>query len=61
MTKPLKKPLNYDEQLDNLINNHALVIDDREKAIQILKQVSYYRLSAYGIGLKRIENQEFYM
>lgn len=60
MTKPLKKPLNYDEQLDNLINNHALVIDDREKAIQILKQVSYYRLSAYGIGLKRIENQEQY-
>lgn len=60
MTKPLKKPLNYDEQLDNLINNHALVIDDREKAIQILKQVSYYRLSAYGIGLKKIENQEQY-
>lgn len=56
----LKKPLTYDEQVDRLISAHNLTINDRGQAIEILKQVNYYRLTAYGIGLKKKEDREKY-
>lgn len=56
----LKKPLTYDEQIDRLINVHKLLIRDRTAAKQILEKVNYYRLSAYGIGLKKFPDTEEY-
>lgn len=56
----LKKALTYDEQVDRLEQYHSLVINDREKAIEILKSVNYYRLSGYGIGLKEPTDKEKY-
>ena len=59
--KPLKKPLCYEDQINRLIDTHALKIDDRQAAIDILSRVNYYRLSAFGIGLKQPENREKYL
>lgn len=56
----LKQALDYEQQVDRLIEFHKLNIDDRSKAIAILKKVNYYRLSAYGIGLKKKDNPEEY-
>ncbi len=60
LMKELKKALTFDEQVERLSNFHKLTIEDREKAIEILQKVNYYRLSAYGIGLKDRTNQEEY-
>ena len=56
----LKPPLTYEEQVNFLINEHKLTIGDRSVAINILKMISYYRLSGYGIGLMQKENQEWF-
>ncbi len=48
---PLKSPKTYAEQIQHLQENHGLLIEDPEKAKEILKTVNYYRLSAYGIDL----------
>lgn len=57
----LKKALTFDEQVDRLEKVHKLIIDDKIKAVEILRRVNYYRLSAYGIGLKNKDNIEEYM
>jgi len=57
----LKKALTYEEQVDHLINYHKLLVPDRDQAIYILRSVNYYRLSAYGIGLKKRDCPEDYM
>ena len=59
--KPLKKPLSYDDQVSRLIEVHALAIDNRQNAVDILSHVNYYRLSAYSIGLKQANNPEKYI
>ena len=56
----LKKPLTYEEQLVRLREGHGLMIENEAEAIDILARVNYYRLSAYGIGLKNRENPEKY-
>lgn len=48
----LKKPLTFDEQLDKLIA-HGMVISDREKAIDILKKVNYYRFTGYALQFRK--------
>lgn len=58
--KPLKEPRNYSEQIAHLKNYHGLQIDDVDGATRILRSVNYYRLSAYGIGLKQVNNPEVY-
>lgn len=58
---PLKPALTYAQQIDRLRNVHELTVDDDIKAIEILSRVNYYRLSAYGIGLKRPDNLEKYV
>ncbi len=57
----LKPALTYDQQIDRLIHVHNLIITDSDIAISILKRVNYYRLSGYGIGLKKNDNLEEYM
>ena len=61
LMKPLKTPLSYEDQITRLISEHALTIDDTQTATDILNRVNYYRLSAYGIGLKRSDDAEKYI
>ncbi|MCI6157766.1 MAG: Abi family protein [Peptoniphilaceae bacterium] len=56
----LKPALNYDDQIRKLRNEHNLSISDDEFAKEILRKVNYYRLSGYGIGLKKFNNKEYY-
>jgi Abortive infection bacteriophage resistance protein len=58
--KPLKPALTYTQQIKHLREKHGLIIDDEDRAIQILSTVNYYRLSAYGIGLKQ-KGSELYV
>lgn len=41
-----KQPLGYQEQLDRLISR-GLVVENKEKALHLLENLSYYRISAY--------------
>ncbi len=56
----LKTPKCYKCQVRGLIENHNLVIQDEQNAMNLLSSVNYYRLSAYGIGLKKKDNPEHY-
>lgn len=56
----LKPALKYDEQITKLRDNHNLSISDNKFAKEVLKKVNYYRLSGYGIGLKKVDNIEHY-
>lgn len=56
----LKPALNYEQQIIKLKVNHNLSITNSEHATQILKKVNYYRLSGYGIGLKKKNDKEKY-
>lgn len=58
--EPLKTPLSYEDQIKHLKEKHALAINDESEAKIILQRVNYYRLSAYGIGLKQETNNELY-
>ena len=57
----LKKALTYEEQVQQLKEKHNLFIESDDNACSILSRVNYYRLSAYGIGLKMIDNLELYV
>lgn len=52
----VKRPTTYIEQVE-LLRGRGLIISDYEDAIKILKQVNYYRLSAYMLSLKK--NDQF--
>lgn len=56
----LKPALKYDEQIIKLRDNHNLSISDNKFATEVLQKVNYYRLSGYGIGLKKFNNKEHY-
>jgi abortive infection bacteriophage resistance protein len=58
--KPLKKALTYEQQIEHLKNSHGLEIPNLDSALNILKRVNYYRLSAYGIGLKKDSDPEMF-
>lgn len=57
----LKPALTYDQQIDRLKNVHNLSIADDAAALEILKKVNYYRLSAYGLGLSKKDDKEKYI
>ncbi|HIW33068.1 MAG TPA: Abi family protein [Candidatus Paenibacillus intestinavium] len=48
----LKWPTTYKQQIDLLLSR-GVVIEDVEQATTILKHISYYRLTAYGLSLKQ--------
>lgn len=60
MHMKLKPALTYDQQIAKLVNGHHLKISDTKFAEKILMRVNYYRLSGYGIGLKKPNNGEYY-
>lgn len=47
----LKPPMSYVEQLNKLIE-HGIVVDDRNRAIDILKSVNYYRFAGYALQFR---------
>jgi abortive infection bacteriophage resistance protein len=47
-----KPPLTYDEQL-NLLLSRGLQVKDKEAARDLLKRISYYRLTAYCIPFQK--------
>lgn len=57
----LKIALTYEQQIERLKTIHNLTIEDDTEALSILKTINYYRLSAYGIGLKKNDNPEEYL
>ena len=52
----IKTPTTFEEQVDILISRN-LKVEDREKAIEVLSRINYYRLSAYMLTSKT--NDEF--
>lgn len=56
----LKPALTFDEQILKLREDHNLSIPNEKNAKEILEKVNYYRLSGYGIGLKKHDNKEHY-
>jgi len=48
----VKAPLPYEEQL-NLLKLRGLIVTNENDAIEILKRVSYYRLTAYALTFKK--------
>ena len=57
----LKPALTFDQQINRLKSVHNLSITDDTAALEILKRVNYYRISAYGIGLKKNDDKEKYV
>ena len=56
----LKKPLTFDEQLNMLIS-HGMVISDRNKAIDVLKKVNYYRFTGYALQFRKVPSSSDYI
>nr|WP_317357617.1 Abi family protein [uncultured Tyzzerella sp.] len=59
----MKKPTTYDEQIQ-LLKNHGLIIEDEEKAKNILSNLNYYSFTGYLLQFKNkngdyIENITF--
>ena len=61
MIPKLKPALEIEEQIKNLKIKHKLIINDTNRAKEILESVNYYRLTGYGLGLKRKGNEDEYI
>jgi len=55
MKEYTKPPLTYDEQVD-LLKSRGLLIPDEDRAVRLLSNISYYRLSAYMLPCKEIKD-----
>ncbi len=55
MVKYTKPALKFDEQI-TLLKSRGLVIEDEERAIRHLSNVSYYRMSAYMLPFKKMDD-----
>jgi len=51
-----KTPLSFEEQI-TLLKDRGLIIDDETKATQYLKEISYYRLSAYFLPYQELKDK----
>ena len=54
MTKPLKAPTTYKEQLDKLVSRGCSV-EDEAFCLKRLSEINYYRLSAYFLPFRNDE------
>ncbi len=55
----LKPPKTFEEQL-KIMRERGLIINDDDFAIDVLKRVNYYRLSAYTLTVKNRNTNKFY-
>lgn len=51
-----KIPTTHEQQIE-LLEKRGLEISDKDKAFRYLRQISYYRLSAYFLPYQRIKNE----
>lgn len=51
-----KIPLSYDDQLA-LLKKRGLVISDENKVLRYLKEISYYRLSAFFLSYQKVKDK----
>lgn len=56
----LKQPLSYEEQVEKLIS-HGIIVSDKEKVIDILERVNYYRLTGYALQFREKPNKSDYV
>ena len=56
----LKQPLSFEEQL-NRLKTHGIIVDDEQKAIDILKHINYYRFTGYALQFRVNPNQSTYI
>lgn len=54
----LKEPKTFEEQL-NILKRKNIIISNEEQALEILSRINYYRLSAYGLTLKKDDKDEY--
>ena len=54
----IKKPATFQEQLQKL-KDRGCIIEDESFAMEVLKNINYYRLSAYFIPFKKDENSYY--
>lgn len=57
LKQKLKPWCSFDDQLDKLITN-GLAVSDRQKALDYLERLGYYRLSGYWYGLRLFNREE---
>ena len=55
----LKKPLTFDEQVDKLVE-HKMLVSDKDKAIDILSKINYYRFTGYALQYRINPNESEY-
>lgn len=53
-----KTTLTYNQQVE-LLQDRGLIIADKDRAIRHLSNISYYRLSAYMLPLKKVMDSEY--
>lgn len=58
MTKELKPPKKFSEQL-NILKDRNLIISNEKNAVEILSRVNYYKLSGYSYQLKEADSEYF--
>jgi abortive infection bacteriophage resistance protein len=54
----LKTPTTYDEQAE-LLRSRGLIIPDMETATQILRNLNYYRFTAYLLPFRKPDSEEY--
>lgn len=54
----LKEPKTFEEQL-NILRRKNIIIGNEEQALETLSSINYYRLSAYGLTLKKDDKDEY--
>lgn len=55
----LKPPLTFEEQSGRL-KHHGMIIDSKDKALTILKQVNYYRFTGYALENRKSKHSSDY-
>lgn len=56
----LKQPLSFEEQL-NRLKTQGIVVNDDEKAIEILKHINYYRFTGYALQFRVDPDESTYI
>ena len=50
----VKEPITFEAQLQKL-KERGCIVEDEQKAIEVLKNINYYRLTAYFLSFKKDE------
>lgn len=54
----VKKPTTYEEQL-NKLKERGCIVEDEKQALEVLKNVNYYRLTAYFLSFQKTDKTYF--